>query len=281
MSDLLADQCFTAIDRQDTYSHDGCHNSKIHEGNFMVRINCDATDVDSEWTVNVMSSHQGFAHVSQLLHPVRVQELVREWLKEDTPSFDYGGFVVGENVETALLLCKSPGVLAGSPFFEAVFTELGCTVKWLQIEGTFLDPADGPLKAAMVTGKVRFLLLGERVALNCLTRASGIASQARRLQQKAIDKGWHGQVAGTRKTTPGFRMVEKYSLLVGGMATHRYDLSSMIMLKDNHIWTAGNITQVCKANSIHLMLICISSHVPFDVLFQILKEKQYTKLLYK
>jgi len=91
---------------------------------------------------------------------------------------------------------------------------------------------------------VRNILLGERVALNCLTRASGIATVAKRLRQLAIDHGWHGEVAGTRKTTPGFRFVEKYSLLVGGMSTHRHDLSSMVMLKDNHIWSAGSIAQV-------------------------------------
>lgn len=48
---------------------------------------------------------------------------------------------------------------------------------------------------------------------------------------------WHGQVAGTRKTTPGFRIAEKYGLLVGGAATHRLDLSQMVMLKDNHVWS--------------------------------------------
>jgi len=87
-------------------------------------------------------------------------------------------------------------------------------------------------------------LLGERVALNCLTRASGIATVSRRLRQLADDHQWCGEVAGTRKTTPGFRLVEKYSLLVGGMSSHRHDLSSMVMLKDNHIWSAGSITQV-------------------------------------
>eukprot|EP00968_Pinguiococcus_pyrenoidosus_P021847 scaffold2930_cov244-Pinguiococcus_pyrenoidosus.AAC.14 len=56
----------------------------------------------------------------------------------------------------------------------------------------------------------------------------------------------HGSVAGTRKTTPGFRIVEKYALLVGGGATHRLDLSQMVMLKDNHIWSAGSITDAVK-----------------------------------
>ena len=52
-------------------------------------------------------------------------------------------------------------------------------------------------------------------------------------------KGYKGILAGTRKTTPGFRIVEKYGMLVGGIDQHRYDLSSMIMLKDNHIWSKG------------------------------------------
>ena len=184
-----------------------------------------------------MTSDPKYCH---LLHPLRLQELARAWLLEDTPTFDYGGFVVGESLETAVLLCKSPGVLAGAPFFEAVFKELDCTVTWLHCEGTWLEPVT---KAALVKGKVRNILLGERVALNCLARASGIATGARKL--KNATNSWHGSVAGTRKTTPGFRMVEKYSLLVGGIDTHRNDLSSMIMLKDNHIWTAGSITQVC------------------------------------
>ncbi|XP_066295754.1 nicotinate-nucleotide pyrophosphorylase [carboxylating]-like [Branchiostoma lanceolatum] len=184
--------------------------------------------------------------LSHLIHPVTVKKMVRRWLEEDTPSFDYGGFVVGEREESAVLLCKSAGVLAGVPFFNAIFEELGCTVDWQVPEGTLLEPVSEPITVAIVTGKVRHLLLGERVALNCITRASGIATQARRMSDIAQGTDWHGEVAGTRKTTPGFRLVEKYALLVGGISTHRYDLSSMIMLKDNHIWSAGNITQAVK-----------------------------------
>lgn len=181
-------------------------------------------------------------NISHVLHPVTLKHMVREWLKEDTPNFDYGGFVVGEKEETAVLLQKSAGVFAGKPFFEEVFKELDCCVEWDDSEeGTFNEPIK---TVAKVTGKVRKLLLGERVALNCLSRASGIATVARRLNQLAHKCGWEGEIAGTRKTTPGFRLVEKYSLLVGGVSTHRYDLSSMIMLKDNHIWTAGSITKV-------------------------------------
>ncbi|KAH3882708.1 nicotinate-nucleotide pyrophosphorylase [carboxylating]-like [Dreissena polymorpha] len=182
--------------------------------------------------------------IAYVLHPLTIRHLAREWLKEDTPNFDYGGFVVGEKEETAVLLIKSEGVLAGKPFFEAIFKELDCMVHWEDIqEGSFIKP----IKAvATVSGKVRQILLAERVALNIITRASGIATAAKRLRTIVEDLGWKGEVAGTRKTTPGFRMVEKYALLVGGVSTHRHDLSSMIMLKDNHIWTAGSITKAVK-----------------------------------
>lgn len=181
-------------------------------------------------------------NISHVLHPLSIRHLAREWLKEDVPNFDYGGFVVGEKEETAVLLMKSPGVIAGRPFFDAIFKELDCTVNWgTFVEGTYHEPVK---TVATVSGKVRQILLGERVALNIISRASGIASAAYKLKKLVGKLAWKGEVAGTRKTTPGFRLVEKYSLLVGGVSTHRYDLSSMVMLKDNHIWTAGSITQV-------------------------------------
>lgn len=122
---------------------------------------------------------------------------------------------------------------------------MDCQVEWLLPEGSLVDPAsvpNGKVVVAKVTGKCRNILLGERTALNILTRASGIATQAQASVAIARGLGWHGHVAGTRKTTPGFRLVEKYALLVGGASTHRHDLSQMVMLKDNHVWAAGSIT---------------------------------------
>lgn len=82
---------------------------------------------------------------------------------------------------------------------------------------------------------------GERISLNLLARASGIASRAYFVSQRAKKLNWTGFLAGTRKTTPGFRWIEKYALIIGGCDPHRYDLSSMVMLKDNHIWSSGSI----------------------------------------
>jgi len=155
--------------------------------------------------------------------------------------------VVGNKQEEAILYCKAEGVLAGVPFFTEVFNTLGCTVEWKIKEGTFIQTEKGKrVETAIVKGEARKILVGERTALNILARASGIATQARYLRQLADKANFKGVIAGTRKTTPGFRVVEKYALLVGGCDTHRHDLSSMIMLKDNHIWSCGSITNAVK-----------------------------------
>jgi len=186
----------------------------------------------------------------ELGHLLTVQwdkSLIEGWLKEDIPFFDYGGLVVGNKQETAILYCKSSGVLAGVPFFSEIFKSLDCTVEWKIKEGTFIDVKEGTrVEVAVVRGEARKILVGERTSLNMLARASGIATEARSIYEIAQKAKFQGSIAGTRKTTPGFRVVEKYALLVGGCDTHRMDLSSMIMLKDNHIWSAGSITNAVK-----------------------------------
>ncbi|EDV26653.1 uncharacterized protein TRIADDRAFT_50087 [Trichoplax adhaerens] len=178
-----------------------------------------------------------------LVSKVLVESLVNQWIQEDIPNFDYGGYVVGEKVETAVLLCKSEGVIAGQPFVQGIYDKLGCQIQWKVEEGTLIQPI---AQVAQVQGPVNKILMGERISLNCICRASGIATRARYLHNLAKSAQWHGEIAGTRKTTPGFRTVEKYSLLVGGISTHRFNLSSMVMLKDNHIWSVGNIEAAVK-----------------------------------
>lgn len=201
----------------------------------------------SELPLPTDASHAHGA-LSDLL-PSHFTTEITAWLAEDTPSFDYGGFVVGSAPRTAQLLCKSSGILAGVPFFDEVFRQLDCKVEWHITEGTYVDTdaKGGKVKVATVSGPTRKLLLGERVALNTLARCSGVATKSRRLQDMVRGAGYNGIIAGTRKTTPGFRLVEKYGMLVGGIDGHRHDLSSMIMLKDNHIWAKGSITNAVKA----------------------------------
>ncbi|KAF9006550.1 Quinolinate phosphoribosyl transferase [Cyathus striatus] len=162
------------------------------------------------------------------------------WLAEDTPSFDYGGYVVGDAQREAFLLGRvKPCCSCRCSFVTEIFAQLGCEVEWHVQEGGTFEPIK---HVATVRGKARHLLLGERVALNLLARCSGIATMSKKIKDLARGYGYNGIVAGTRKTTPGFRLVEKYGMIVGGIDPHRHDLSSMIMLKDNHIWSSGSIT---------------------------------------
>jgi nicotinate-nucleotide pyrophosphorylase len=182
------------------------------------------------------------------LLPASWKTQITAWLAEDTPSFDVGGFVVGDELRTATLWGKSSGILAGIPFFNEVFAQCGCTVEWHSREGSHIETHHGGKMAlATVRGPARGLLEGERVALNILARCSGIASMSRRLLVNLRSAGYKGILAGTRKTTPGFRLVEKYGMLVGGADTHRMDLSTMTMLKDNHVWSRGSITKAVHA----------------------------------
>ena len=112
--------------------------------------------------------------VSHLLPPTGYKRLVSSWLEEDCPSFDAGGFVVGERPGEAHLLGKSAGLLAGAPFFDEVFGQLDCTVQWHLAEGERFEPVK---HVATVRGPTRKILLGERVALNTLARCSGIATK--------------------------------------------------------------------------------------------------------
>lgn len=192
------------------------------------------------------------------------------------PNFDVGAYVVGDQPATAKLLAKTDGMLAGVAFFDAVFEELGCTVEWNVAEGVMVGPAHmkagvaegkkanadsfdasdqhfkGRAHIATVRGPTHKLLQGERTALNILSRASGIATETSRFVAITRSKGWHGEIAATRKITPGFRAIEKYAVIVGGGSPHRMTLSDMTMLKDNHVWASGGsiAAMVKKARSV-------------------------------
>ncbi|XP_055993668.1 nicotinate-nucleotide pyrophosphorylase [carboxylating] isoform X1 [Sorex fumeus] len=177
------------------------------------------------------------------LSPAALATLAEGWLREDCPGLNPAALVTGAAPACAALWAKSPGVLAGRPFFDAVFAHVNCQVTWLLPEGAPLVPV---AQVAEVRGPTHCLLLGERVALNALARCSGVASAAAAAVQVARGNGWPGQVAGTRKTTPGFRLVEKYGLLVGGASTHRYDLGALVMVKDNHVVAAGSMEKAVR-----------------------------------
>ena len=97
---------------------------------------------------------------------------------------------------------------------------------------------------ATVTGDIRVLLSGERVALNYLQRMSGIATYTRQVAK--LLEGSNVTLLDTRKTTPNCRVFEKYAVRVGGGCNHRYNLSDGVLLKDNHIGAAGSVTKAVQ-----------------------------------
>lgn len=176
---------------------------------------------------------------------LQVDHLIREALQEDISSEDVTtNSVMKEAVQGEVeLLCKQDGIVAGLDIFERVF--------WLLDEKTEVDffckdgdeVKNGQLMAK-VTGDIRVLLSGERVALNYLQRMSGIATYTNSVV-KLLD-GTNTKLLDTRKTTPNMRIFEKYAVRVGGGFNHRYNLSDGVLLKDNHIGAAGSVTQAVK-----------------------------------
>ena len=160
----------------------------------------------------------------QALLPPHWREEIKRWLEQDMPKWDVGGFVVGDEPQHAMLLGKAEGVLAGIPFADFVFEQAGLTVQWLQKEGHYITKEEAASKkpVAKVSGPTRKLLIAERTALNILSRASGVATAAHAAMQVAREHGWHGRVAGTRKTTPGFGIVEKYAPPLTPTPTRRH-----------------------------------------------------------
>lgn len=139
-----------------------------------------------------------FAH----LLPPTFKEQIISWIQEDIPSYDIGGFVVGEKEETANLYCKASSsyttvVISGRPFVETVFDYFGLSVEWFVEEGDKVDTeSNAKVIVAKVRGKCRNILMAERTALNIISRASGVATLSRRISDRVLDAGWKGQIAG-------------------------------------------------------------------------------------
>ena len=150
-------------------------------------------------------------YLQNILNPVQLRQLAQSWLLEDQSGFDLQAVVCdGKSIE-AIVWCKTEGsILAGVPFVDAIAKELGVIVIWYTSEGVVM-----PAKTALLKGKASDILRMERVALNVLARCSGIATATRKVRCRLDSLGWKGNLAGTRKTTPGFRVAEKYSLVIG------------------------------------------------------------------
>ena len=147
------------------------------------------------------------------------------------------------DILNAKLNTRTDGILCGSKVFERVFKILSekMDVKFYFKDGDKIKAGD---TVAIITGPADALLKGERTALNYIQRMSGIATETRKYQD-AIGEN-KARISDTRKTTPNFRIFEKYSVFVGGACLHRFNLADCAMIKDNHIKLAGSITKAVE-----------------------------------
>ncbi|MFB6079938.1 MAG: carboxylating nicotinate-nucleotide diphosphorylase [Haloferacaceae archaeon] len=159
---------------------------------------------------------------------------VERWLREDLGHHDVTNDVPGET--TGRLVATEDGVAAGLDAASAVFEYLDVDVERRVAAGDRIDAGEAVLAVA---GPARAVLRGERVAVNVAGHASGVATRTRRAVDAAREVADDVVVAGTRKTTPGLRGVEKRAVAAAGGDTHRLDLSHMVMVKDNHVAELG------------------------------------------
>lgn len=183
--------------------------------------------------------------MNEITMKLNVDKLIMMALQEDITSEDVSANAVMPEPKQGMvdLICKQDGIICGLPVFERVFKLLDADthVEFFVKDG---DEVKKSQKMAVLTGDMRVLLSGERVALNYLQRMSGIATYTHEVA--ALLEGSNTTLLDTRKTTPNCRIFEKYAVRVGGGTNHRYNLSDGVMLKDNHIGAVGSITKAVE-----------------------------------
>jgi nicotinate-nucleotide pyrophosphorylase (carboxylating) len=180
-----------------------------------------------------------------------LSKFISSALAEDIGKGDYSSLasIPQNQIGRARLLIKGEGILAGvevaKRIFEAVDPEL--EVKLLLTEG---DPVKMGDIGLTVKGSAVSILSAERLVLNCMQRMSGIATLTHLLTQKILHT--KARLMDTRKTTPNFRLMEKWAVHIGGGVNHRFALYDMVMLKDNHVDFAGGIRQAIERTKAYL-----------------------------
>jgi nicotinate-nucleotide pyrophosphorylase (carboxylating) len=170
------------------------------------------------------------------------QHLIKIALKEDISSGDIttDNLINPDLDGKGVIIAKEPFVIAGLDVAGQVFKHLNANVRFIPLyrDGDFVKQGD---TVATVEGNLRALLSGERTALNFLQRLSGIATCVRSYVDELKNK--RVRLVDTRKTTPGWRVLEKYAVKVGGAHNHRMGLYDGVLIKDNHIAACGGIHQ--------------------------------------
>lgn len=186
-----------------------------------------------------------------MLNSFFIEDHVKKALEED---IGFGDITTDyltneEDIMSCELNSRVEGILCGVNVFKTVFKVLSEDVKvtFYKKDGDVINKGD---KIADIEGPARWVLMGERLALNYIQRMSGIATETNKYQ-KAIGE-YKAKIVDTRKTTPLFRAFEKYSVKIGGGSLHRFNLADCAMIKDNHIKYAGSLTKAVEKLREHI-----------------------------
>jgi len=183
--------------------------------------------------------------------PVLLNELIALWVREDIADGDHTSLstIPADRTGTATLLVKQEGLIAGVEISDEVFHAFDSSLKseHFVTDGAMVSPGDVVFS---VRGPVRSILMMERLVLNIMQRMSGIATQTRKYVE--LVSGTKAKILDTRKTTPGFRLLEKEAVRLGGGINHRFGLYDMILIKDNHIDFSGGIEQAIDSANRYL-----------------------------
>ncbi|HMV07827.1 MAG TPA: carboxylating nicotinate-nucleotide diphosphorylase [Cyclobacteriaceae bacterium] len=180
-----------------------------------------------------------------------LQQFITSAFAEDVGDGDHSTLasIPASATHKARLLVKQDGIIAGVELAEIIFRHFDSSLK---VSGSISDgqPVKKGDVAFVVEGSARSILTCERLVLNCMQRMSGIATYTRYLS--GLIAGTHARLLDTRKTTPNFRLLEKWAVIIGGGLNHRIGLYDMIMLKDNHVDMAGGIAQAINQTKEYL-----------------------------
>lgn len=181
----------------------------------------------------------------------KLQQFIRQAFLEDVGDGDHSTLacVPYDSIQEAELKIKDNGIIAGIELAKIIFDTFDPDLKIEQFlnDGDKVQFGDVAFK---IKGSSQSILTCERLVLNCMQRMSGIATYANQMMD--LVKGTNAKILDTRKTTPNFRMLEKWAVLIGGAENHRFGLYDMVMLKDNHVDFCGTITKAVSQTKEYL-----------------------------
>lgn len=208
------------------------------------------------------------------LAPQHIKAFIQAALNEDVGPGDFTSLstVPPTKRGKAQLLVKDHGIIAGVELATYIFKEVDADMicHTFIADGQRIEPGQIVLE---IEGKAQSILKAERLVLNCMQRMSGIATYTRSLV--GILEGTRAQLLDTRKTTPNFRLAEKWACKIGGAANHRYALFDMILIKDNHVDFAGGINNaLTQAKNYNL-----ENQLGLEIEIEVRNEKELDEVL--